>query len=71
MVAKDKEDKPKQVPGLILETEEEVKKFVEGIERKQMKDNYKRDIKALREKVVPMENLDKLTEERCQINLKK
>lgn len=27
MVAKDKSDKPKEVPGLILETEEEVKRF--------------------------------------------
>ncbi|MDB5257107.1 MAG: acyl CoA thioester hydrolase family protein [Chitinophagaceae bacterium] len=71
MVAKDNADKPKEVPGLILETEDEVKRFIEGIERKLMKDAYKKGIKALREKVVPMQNLDKLESERCQINLKK
>lgn len=71
MVAKDKIDKPKEVPGLILETEDEVKRFIEGIERKLMKDAYKKGIKALREKVVPMQNLDKLQSERCQVNLKK
>ncbi len=71
MVAKDKSDKPKEVPGLILETEDEVKRFIEGIERKSMKDAYKKGIKALRDKVVPMQNLDKLETERCQVNLKK
>lgn len=71
MVAKDKSDKPKEVPGLILETEDEVKRFIDGIERKSMKDAYKKGIKALRDKVVPMQNLDKLEEERCQVNLKK
>jgi uncharacterized protein (TIGR00369 family) len=71
MVAKDKSDKPKEVPGLILETEEEVKRFKEGIERKRMKDLYKKDIKALRDKVVPLQNLDQLESERCQVNLKK
>jgi uncharacterized protein (TIGR00369 family) len=71
MVSKDKHDKPKEVPGLVLESEDEVKRFIEGIERKRMKDLYKKGIKALREKVVPMENLDKLEAERCQVNLKK
>lgn len=71
MVAKDKSDKPKEVPGLILETEDEVKRFIEGIERKSMKDAYKKGIKALRDKVVPMQNLGKLESERCQVNLKK
>ena len=71
MVAKDQKDKPKEVPGLILETEDEVKKFIEGIERKRMKDLYKKGIISLHNKVVPMENLDKLESERCQVNLKK
>jgi len=71
MVSKDQYDKPKMVPGLVLETEEEVKRFIEGIERKRMKDAYKQGIKALREEVVPMENLDKLKHERCQIDWKK
>lgn len=71
MVAKDQKDKPKEVPGLILETEDEVKKFIEGIERKRMKDLYKKGITSLHAKVVPMENLDKLESERCQVNLKK
>ncbi len=71
MVAKDQNDKPKQVPGLILETEEEVRRFIEGIERKQMKEHYKKDITAFKEKVVPMNHLDKLETERCQVNLKK
>jgi uncharacterized protein (TIGR00369 family) len=71
MVAKDQLDKPKEVPGLILETEEEVKKFIEGIERKRMKAVYKKGITSLHDKVIPMENLDKLESERCQVNLKK
>ena len=71
MVAKGEDDKPKVVPELVLETEEEIKRFIEGIERKRMKESYKQGIKALREKIVPMESLDKLDKERCQVNLKK
>ncbi len=71
MVAKGADDKPQEVPGLILESEDEVKRFLEAIERKQIKETYKQRITQLKESIVPMNNLDKLKNERCQIELSK
>ncbi|HVS94141.1 MAG TPA: acyl-CoA thioesterase [Mucilaginibacter sp.] len=41
MVAKDERDQPAQVPGLILENRNQVRRFIEARRRKQLKLNYK------------------------------
>lgn len=69
MVAKGPDDKPQEVPGLVLETEEQVKRFIEAIERKHIKQTYKQGISQLVDMIVPMESLDKLKEERCQVDI--
>ena len=40
MVAKNKDGKPTQVPGLILKNKEEIKRFLEVIKRKQLKTRW-------------------------------
>src|ERR1700754_644364 len=45
MVAKDENNKPAQVPGLIVENREQVRRFIEAIHRKHLKQNYKREAK--------------------------
>jgi len=67
MVAKGPDDKPKEVAGLVLETEDEVKKFIEAIDRKQIKQTYKQRITQLTNSIVPMNSLDRLKDERCEV----
>lgn len=44
MVAKDSTGKPTQVPPLILESEEQARRFLEAIKRKQLKATYKTEL---------------------------
>ena len=43
MVAKDEHNQPVQVPGLILENRNQVRRFFEARSRKQLKQNYKNE----------------------------
>ncbi len=43
MVAKNEQDQPVQVPGLILENQNHVRRFFEARRRKQLKQNYKQE----------------------------
>ncbi len=43
MVAKDEEGKPKEVPFLTLETEDDVRRCLEAIKRKQLREKFKDD----------------------------
>src|ERR1700744_5490961 len=67
MVAKDENNQPAQVPGLILENRTQVRRFIEAKKRKQMKQNYRKeadDIKMPEDDVL-CEQL--LAGERCTI----
>ena len=44
MVAKDEDNKPVQIPGLILENREQVRRFIEARRRKEIKQDYKHEI---------------------------
>ncbi len=44
MVAKDDNNKPVQIPGLILENREQVRRFIEARRRKEIKQNYKQEV---------------------------
>jgi uncharacterized protein (TIGR00369 family) len=65
MVAKDEQNIPTQVPGLILESPHEVRRFVEAIRRKELRQNYKHEVEQIK---APM-NYEKCEEllvgERC------
>jgi uncharacterized protein (TIGR00369 family) len=44
MVAKDENNSPVSVPGLILESREQVRRFVEARRRKEIKQNYRHEV---------------------------
>ncbi|MBX3163628.1 MAG: acyl-CoA thioesterase [Bacteroidetes bacterium] len=65
MVAKNENGKPTQVPGLILERKEEVKRFLEAIKRKELKNSYKKEMQAVRIKLLVEPESNMLKNERC------
>lgn len=70
MVAKDENNQPAQVPGLILETPDEVRRFAEAIIRKQQKIIYKQEVAKVKNEVDLEKALKLLENERCTIALK-
>ncbi len=68
MVAKDKNGIPREVPALILETEEEVRRFMEAMKRKELKSQYKDDFDNEKSLIKAQENHQLLDNERCVIN---
>jgi uncharacterized protein (TIGR00369 family) len=44
MVAKDEDNKSAQIPGLILENRTQVRRFIEAKRRKEIKQNYKKEV---------------------------
>lgn len=71
MVAKDADGKLAQVPELILETEEEIRRFMEAMKRKELKAMYIDDFDNEKNRLKIHENLLALIKERCQINIMK
>ncbi|POY36339.1 acyl-CoA thioesterase [Solitalea longa] len=70
MVAKDEQTaKPKQVPGLILEDRNQLRRFIEAIKRKEIKKRYADEF----DNVKGSENLDEqiglLDNERCRLSI--
>jgi acyl-CoA hydrolase len=47
MVAKGADERPRAVPGLTLVTQEEVRLFLEGVQRRELKGRYKEQLTAL------------------------
>lgn len=69
MVAIGDDNKPKQVPGLILKSEDDIRRFSQALNRKALKDTYRKEeanIKTVYEQESYMKILER---ERCQINL--
>jgi uncharacterized protein (TIGR00369 family) len=69
MVAKDDQGQPTRVPGLILETKEEVKRFLEAIKRKELKATYKKELQTARISLMINEENTLLKNERCLLRL--
>lgn len=67
MVAKDETNKPVKVPALILENKEQVRRFVEAMRRKELKQGYKTEVKRIKAPVNFERCLELLKEERCVI----
>lgn len=68
MVAKDENDQPAQVPGLILENRDQLRRFIEARQRRQLKQNYKKEADRI---VMPDKEADciqLLEGERCIIS---
>ena len=47
MVAKDENNEPVRVPGLILENRNHVRRFIEARRRKEIKQNYKQEVEKI------------------------
>lgn len=65
MVAKDDENRPTEVPGLILEDKEDVRRFLESIRRKELKSQYKELLDNAKTSMLVDEEIHKLDDERC------
>lgn len=68
MVSKDQNDQVKKVPGLILETKEEVRNFLDAVKRREIKEHYKKELKKIGDSNNTVEHeLERLKKERCLI----
>jgi uncharacterized protein (TIGR00369 family) len=70
MVAKDEHNKPTEVPGLILESAVEVRRFVEAIRRKELRQNYKQEVEQIKAPINYEKCEHLLIGERCMFTAK-
>ncbi len=68
MVAMDEHNKPVQVPGLELNTENEVRRFVHAYYRKMIKKQYRKEELLMKGNQTIEEYLTVLKDERCLVN---
>ena len=71
MVAKGDDDKPIAVPELILESKDEVRLFIEAMKRKEMKKDFRQQIKEVSAIIMDEAHGEVLAGERCELDLKK
>lgn len=69
MVAKDANGKPTKVPGLILESKEEIKRFLEAIKRKELRTTYKKAMQDVTVSLLVDPENKMLENERCLLRL--
>jgi uncharacterized protein (TIGR00369 family) len=67
MVAKNDENEPTEVPALILENEEEVKRFIEAMRMKEIKQSVRESMNDAKSKIEVMNAKNILSKERCII----
>jgi uncharacterized protein (TIGR00369 family) len=70
MVAKDDEGKPTLVPKLLLETEEEIRRFLEAMKRREFKREYISLFYSAKNELNIQEGIVMLNEERCVLGLR-
>ena len=68
MVAKDDHGKPTRVPGLIIDTKEEARRFVEAMKRKELHGPYKEQLRRVRLMLEEDVNHGILEHERCRLS---
>lgn len=67
MVAKDDDGRPSQVPGLLLETPDDTRRFLEAIKRREFKEQYRQEFDNARSILAVEEQQHLLEKERCQL----
>jgi len=70
MVAKGDDDRPAKVPKLVLESQEEVRLFLEAVKRKELKKDYRQKVKEVSDILADNTPKDLLEGERCELDLK-
>jgi uncharacterized protein (TIGR00369 family) len=69
MVAKDEKGKPTPVPGLELQTKEEVRRFMEAMRRKEIKAQSADQFNMIKSRLAVDQELPNLEGERCRLAL--
>lgn len=67
MVAKNQEGKPSQVPGLLLESKEEIRSFLEALERKERHGKFKKQLQDAYSQIILDDELERLRGHRCKL----
>ena len=67
MVAKGEDDRPTQVPGLILERQEDARRFLEAIKRRELSQRYQSELLAAKNILTVEQELYRLEGERCKL----
>lgn len=68
MVAMGEDGKPAQVPGLILENHEDVRRFIKSKIKKEFKRTRREELNKMIDKIGKDDELDFLKGERCQVS---
>jgi len=69
MIAMDDNNQPFQVPGLILKTQEEIRRFYQAHNRKQLNKYYASEATRLKSSFEIAKSVDLIKNERCRIEL--
>jgi len=69
MVAKGDDDQPVQVPSLVLETSDDVRRFSEALERRELRISYRKQVAATKASFDLQKQIKILDKHRCIINL--
>jgi uncharacterized protein (TIGR00369 family) len=67
MIAMNDDYKPVEVPGLILENQKQVSRFLEALKRKAIRQNYRSEMEQVKKNISSDKNLGLLQHERCVI----
>ncbi|WP_018476397.1 acyl-CoA thioesterase [Pontibacter roseus] len=67
MVAKGDDDKPTQVPGLILEDRDDARRFLEALKRRELAQRYQSEFTEAKNVLAVEQELYKLAGERCKL----
>jgi uncharacterized protein (TIGR00369 family) len=65
MVAKGDDDLPAVVPPLLLESEEDARRFLEAMKRRELKETYRHAFDNAKTRMEVSDNLEKLSQQRC------
>ncbi len=71
MVAKDDDENLTQVPPLILEDMDQIRRFIEAIKRKNLKSESRKAMKQVKSNFILVEDFPLLKDQRCQTRLSK
>ncbi len=67
MVAKDDAGQPTEVPALLLETTDDVRRFLEAMKRKELRAAFSEHFDNAKTEMLFAENMHLLTRERCEV----
>lgn len=67
MVSLDENRKPRRVPGLILESQDDVRRFLEALKRKELLAQYKAEWNETTSSIKIEEDLGKLDDQNCMV----